>query len=340
MVDTIKFKIPINKDVYNKIVKKSISYEKKDNLLEKTIFKVHKTDTELGSYDSNVNIFLDEINNNYLKIELSIPKFFIGNNIWLLYIDKLETALFSLRSNLINYFDVLIVDIDKWEIERLDICYAWKLERHEYAEELMQIIRNYNFPRKRTHVYESSVMFIGKTYSVKFYLKQEEFYKHDFNKWKNKDIELAYNLYEWSEGVVRFEVTLRKTALKDILKRDKIYYTDLTEELILERLNYYFNKVTHSYGKMMTTRDVIKELRLHHSDEQSLKIWQFYRLWNSEIPEDREILKKSYSRSTVWRMLSWLKEAKIGLPSDSFKRNIDLVIPSPNVVNPNSPGVA
>jgi hypothetical protein len=153
----------------------------------------------------------------YLTIELSLPKFWYGHNIDLLY--DFATALETLKKVLEENFKLnrrKLPSIMDWQVWRLDYCYAWKLPSQGLAQQMLDSLKHIHYPRKRPCIFPTSLSFVGRTYSVKFYLKAPEFRTHDFPKLIKAKVPLEWINYleDKADGVLRYEATLRRTYLK------------------------------------------------------------------------------------------------------------------------------
>ena len=181
---------------------RSIATSKVDNNKDHLIFRVYRTDLQLGSYDRNINLFVSESRPNFCFLEFSIPKYYYGNNVYLFYPSSdFQHVLELVENDLIKYFGDF-PPIKTWDIFRLDLCYAWKFLDQKTSENVLEVLRSYAFSRKKSHNYDTSIMMTGSTYSVKWYLKKPEYYYHDFLQLLHQHKEnYAYEIANVSEGV-------------------------------------------------------------------------------------------------------------------------------------------
>lgn len=176
-----------------------------------------------------------------LTLEFSIPKFWYGHNIHLLH--NFKPALADLRTKLNQQFrfgkKLSLPDPDCWLVLRLDLCYAWRFADQQTAQHYLNSLKHLGYPKKKPIIYETSIVFAGGTLTVKFYLKEPEFYAHD-----RKELLKAKASLEWinwleliAKGVLRCEVTLRTkylrrqkiTTVADLLRPS--FYIDWDAEL-------------------------------------------------------------------------------------------------------------
>lgn len=153
-----------------------------------------------------------------LFIEFSIPKYWYGQNIRLLY--DFVKALKQLKSTLDQQFKLRgknrLPEIETWHISRVDVCYAWKFPSQLLAQRYLDSLKHLHFPRKRPVIYPTAILFAGSTYSLKFYLKLPEFKSHDRKELLKSNASLEWINYceSIADGVLRFEATLRQKYLK------------------------------------------------------------------------------------------------------------------------------
>lgn len=242
MIDTIKLGIPLTKIQHVKLQKllaqdenwQWVKFQPSTGEMA-CVRSKGLADTDFHSYHREIKFDVDtnyRSENTYLTFEFSIPKFWIGHNVHLVYdwITPLEHFRKLLQKQLHCRFPVL----DEWKVRRVDVCYAWKLPTQDYAEQVLSSLKGLKFPYKTPTIYPDSIVFVGETYSLKFYLKLPEFKKHDL-----KAMVKGKYKYEWinwiedrAQGVLRYEATLRRKYLKrngidtvKDLKADKTYLT-------------------------------------------------------------------------------------------------------------------
>jgi hypothetical protein len=153
-----------------------------------------------------------------LLLEFSVPKFWYGHNIHLLY--DFVGAIQALKEVLERQFGLKgrgkLPDVMSWSVLRADFCYAWRFPNQQMAQGFLDSLKRFHFPRKKPVIRPESLFFQGNTYSVKVYLKLPEFRAHD-----RKELLKGKAALEWvnycealADGVLRFEATLRYRYLK------------------------------------------------------------------------------------------------------------------------------
>jgi hypothetical protein len=151
-----------------------------------------------------------------LWVEFSVPKFWYGHNIVMLY--DWPAALRHFRDLLITQFELRrsrFPHIEEWEVHRADACYAYGMPSQQTAQLYLDSLKRLRFPRKQPAVHPHSIFFGGGTYAFKVYLKKPEFLAHD-----RKELIKQKASYDWiehlerlAEGVLRVEASMRRKYL-------------------------------------------------------------------------------------------------------------------------------
>jgi hypothetical protein len=179
-----------------------------------------------------------EIDETFLTVELSLPKFLYGHNIHLLY--NFTVAIARLKELLEKQFSLKtrakFVDIGYWQVWRVDCCYAWRTPDQKIAQQVLDSLKHLHYPRKKPIIYPTSIVFVGRTYSIKFYLKLPEFKAHDLKALlkAKASLEWVNHLEQKADGVLRYEATLRRQYLE---KQDIRTVADLMRPLVQVELD-------------------------------------------------------------------------------------------------------
>jgi len=337
MIDTVRFRIKIRESVYKAIQKKSVDFTKYDNTSGIEIFRISKNEVPLGSFDRKVSIFLPDEDQCFL--EFSVPKFINGQNVYLINFDDFKWAIDKVYKLLFNFFGDF-EEVKYWEVMRLDLCYAWKFQDELQAGYMLELLQSFNFSRKKKSIYDTSVMYIGQNYSLKFYLKYPEFYKHDFRILRDfGHLDLAYKMLDVSRGVLRFEATLRRKYLTYHLHLKKIYIEDLNNDKLWSILKNIFSKYMGGFNLKYKQKSEIKQILLsYYGKPKGRRLYMFYVFL---VTEGKRTSKQFYSPSTVYQYMRELKEAQIPLTFEELKNyDMDLSIPSKYAVNDVAMGVS
>lgn len=224
MIDTLKIGIPITERQFNKIQLQIIEddqwqWVKLQPNTGELKFLRYKGLAHLDQQSFHRDLLWDipdryKESETYIYIEFSVPKFWYGHNIHLLY--DFITPLKLLKQILEKQLHCRFVDVLQWTLWRVDICYAWRCPTQTIAQQILDSLKRLHYPRKKPTIYENSVLFTGATYSLKFYLKLPEFLSHDLKVLLKQKVLLEYinSLENKATGVLRCEATLRRKYLK------------------------------------------------------------------------------------------------------------------------------
>lgn len=332
MIDTIGFTVPISQQDEVKFMHNSKGTQRKDfknNLID---FTYVNGEAFVGSYDSTVQF---RVKDNILKFEFSVPKIIYGHNIYLIDDNQLLDGVNLVRSAILKQFNVDLPSVDTWDIYRLDICYAWKFPDEKSLNESLSILKQLNYLDFSKYDKKTSVMWVGSNYSMKFYVKQPEFIKHDLKVLKEKrsfeDIKSLLNL---SENVLRFEVTFRKKQL-NYMYGNLLHLPFFVKLDKISLLNQYTSKMIKVWKDFQGIYNIQNLLLEKYSKTKAMQLYGFFSNYYDENPLKRSFLVNNYDRSTIWRNLRDLKLAGVGLPTDEEEEKLfpDLSIPSKNCVN-------
>jgi len=274
-----------------------------------------------GSYQYKINFKI--FRENTLEMEFSVPKLLYGHN---LKDDdvKTESVLYALKliKQKLDSDYCKTENLEDWEILRLDVCQNFKVND---IEKTLLRLSSLSYRKKKTHVYPSSVMWVGSTYSIKFYDKQTEFKKHDFSRIvQNTDVHNAFKLLASTENILRFEVTLRKRALAGLFRSERVTVNNLIKlpveknKRIAELLKW-----AQKQTQFKTTQDLVT----HHvfvaklGKTRGTRLYNFWQQWQTKTGQTE--LKRMFTRNTLYRKM---KQAEKVLQEyiaeiSSFSRN-------------------
>lgn len=340
MIDTIKLKIPIELPAYKKLTELCEVHVgfRKIPLLEKQIkYVITKTAIELGSFNRLCSVRIPkefiEGSFNYIFIELSLPKVYFAHNVRLLTMSQFQEVILEIHKKIKEHYKIT-APISDWEVMRIDLCYNWKFKSKKEFEQTLKILQNLKYPRKKKYNYDTSVMFQGSSYTVKFYSKYDEFMKHDFTHMIKEMYkpEFIDEITELAKNVLRFEVTIRRKHFKTVFNSKVLRISDITEERVLRTLQNYLKKliklVDIDTSKKMNAYDKLVEM---YGEIKGRDIYEKYRMFTSEDPTDREVFN-SYSYPNRYKFTKHLENAGVGLLSEDLKYQVNLTIPSENAV--------
>lgn len=337
MIDTIKFLIPIDDNEALESIKKQLTRTRRENIHTNELkFEYFTEEVEVGSYERTARIYLKQDNPKGLFVEFSLPKQYYDNNVEMIHAYDIEYILDNFKNDICQFFQEYIPHIEKWVIYRLDLCYNWTFESEQKCQSLMNFIQRIDFPKKKKFVYDTSVMYKGTAYTIKFYLKGAEFKKHDYKAIFEKDKDKADLLLGWAQKILRFEVEFKKGYLSNLFPHEKVLvshliYDKIIEDILKKYLDLVFRYIDKENMKYENVRQLIDN---NFKPAKALKLYQFYKGFYFE-PDEKYHIKKGLNPSTIWRHKRDLKnigvsfEEKLG--DSNFVAIKELLIPSEKV---------
>lgn len=297
-----------------------------------------------GSWQRDITLVLDQHNGRVL-VECSLPKFFNGHNVELLM--DYKARIFDLVNYLYMFFKVRSLSseqIRKIILSRVDICYYYKFPSQIHATDFIRAFRvMFKNKRKKLHHYNTSVMFTGRSFSMKFYMKLDEFRAHDKkdiykridvlteenSNYKHDEKEFAKRHYQWQKfasdymkivdhaeslanGMVRCEFTLRKQKLN----YDGLYCLG---DLIDLDIVAYYEKLLSMQGVLEMAKSGADEV--FDKLKADKKLLQYSALLEIYGPEK---IKEVYSRNSIYKYNTALSEIGIGCHDFKILHQVDL----------------
>jgi hypothetical protein len=293
----------------------------------------------------------------WVYFEGSLPKIWYGENVHLLHINQIYPSLELLEKTFVQYFGIF-PPFAAWELQRIDVVYAYKLASEEQTKEVIAWFETLEYPRKRKYVYPGeSVVWRGGWSSVKIYRKDVEYEKKDYKFLINNGFQAqAETIKELAKNVIRFEITLRKKALKDYFqKKDQLAYdktleaeehpktiklASITPQRLLDT-DFYFDMLTKNRDNlepMLNKQEVkdealLKQLLTTFKATKAVRLFCFYKTYFCTNPIVKKLIKKYASSSELSENKSSIKQAQIQIPDVLNTAPFDFIFPSPLVVN-------
>jgi len=335
MIDTIRFMVPMNENIYDAVRSKSYETVRTDK------FYGFEESRRLSSYITlnRTKLSIFSFDEQFMFLEGSMPKLYYGHNISLFYPSQLPELLQKLETILKKTFEIF-PPFDMWRIQRVDMCYAYKLGSIEEVEATLQLISTLRYPRKSIHIYpKQTVSYGGRSYSIKFYSKQKEFMKKDMKEMiKEGYQDKARELWELSNGVLRYEITNRKFNLNQILKdtgKTQFTYKDIMN---LDLYYNYLNKVLNILFKganttTLTDIQVWNNLKSTYNQIKAKKYFMFYKMLYLQDPFCQNFVHGEHNATTVKRTIEALNKAHVGIPATNLPHDFQISIPNQHVIN-------
>jgi II/X family phage/plasmid replication protein len=207
-------------------------------------------------------------------------------------------------------YSIKLPFFSEWLVKRLDTCYVFKTKNQEERVQLLEILSYCKYKNFKTYNYKTAVLWVGTDYSVKFYLKHEEYLKKDFNQLvKQRMLEYAEYLVNYSKNLVRFEITHRSSKLFDMFGKQPTV-EDIMQYNILQNIYLYTKEIVKPGVEIMTNINVFKRLKSKYSSTRAIQLYQFYKTYNG-FSCDRQFLMESYDRKTIYNNLKDIRNAGI-----------------------------
>ena len=337
MIDTIKLLIPINenREFLEKIKGKLTRTRREDLYSNKLEFEYFTADVPVGSYNRTIKIYIREGTPFEFYVEFSLPKYYLNNNVEMINAYDISYILKNFRNELSSYLETRLPPLTDWIIYRLDVCYNWTFKSKNRCQSLMNFIQRIDYPRKKKYIYETSVMYKGTAYTIKFYLKGPEFFKNDYKHVLNSNPNKALLLQSWADKVIRFEVEFKKKHFKKIFGKDIVKVSDICIDNVIEKLlqDYLASVFKYINKVIMKDEDIRQILNDNFTPSKALRLYNFNRGYYSN-PDEKLLIQKAYNPSTIWRYKTDLKRVGIGF-EDTNDNHLqvsvkDLIIPSEN----------
>jgi II/X family phage/plasmid replication protein len=334
MIDTMKILIPIDDRKFLEKIKTNLIHTSRKNLETGEMkYQYFTGEIKAGSYSKTIIFKISDGVPQGIFFEFSLPKYKYGNNVEMLWPSKIPEILESFRKELSAKIKEDLPALSEWVVYRLDLCYNWTFESKEKCQSLMNFIQRIDYPRKKVHRYETSVMYTGTAYTIKFYLKGEEVLKNSFKDLVKTDEEKAYQLLDWAHKILRFEVEFRKNYLASLLDLKKVRVSDVADDqAIIAILALYLEKVFRYIDKEnMKHEDVRQRINSHFKPAKAYRLYNFYKGYYFEQDEKYHI-EKGLNRSTIYNYKKDLKSIGVSFTETLNDKNFvavhELVIPS------------
>jgi len=272
----------------------------------------------------------------FFYVEGSIPNLEYGENVSLVYPEQLPDVFMRMETALINqYGDV--PPWREWEVQRVDPVYAWKFPNKGDAQKVLDFFQSLLYSRKKKRTYgDETVLFIGPSFSIQFYLKEPEFKKHGYKKLVQLgDKESADKTLELSKEVVRFEIRMFKGKLQTSIGKKIITCNDILDP------SWYIKVLNEALTMLLKTpnrnsssdREALIKLKETYKEEKAMRLFYFWKTYYLD-ENIKKVIKENSNPTTVSRNMKDIAEAGVGISdSSNLPQGFDLSIPSKSVVN-------
>jgi hypothetical protein len=344
MIDTVKFDIKLiltEEEIYN-VSWTELTKRLKNNMVRCELFNA-QDDTQPRIIYSFKE---DDINRAWLKVELSLPRFLYGSNVYEMKQVDIKPAMRRLRRFIAKTLAVPLSRVphyEEWEVEKLHFCKNFYVGPH--LQHYLRLLSTMKKPgRYKTIPYTAadsnnleSVVFQSKSKRnkrvCKFYDKQAEVKEREKSPNKNMYLQEV-------EGILRFEIELSNYDMKKQspgrLAKD-LLTPQFAVKMLQEELNSLGLSKPIKQSSMKTMIDTI------NSTDHSIRTRSMLIAFLTELHlYGKEYCKQKYSRTTYYDNYNKLKDilgmdevliTDITLPplkvhKDSFKNKKRVVPPA------------
>lgn len=316
MIDTVKFLIPADKATIVRIQTKCERTRREHLTTKEVTYEYYREAIKVGSHNHSIIINPKETFGG-IFVEFSVPKYVFGNNVEMIKPREVREHLEKFKSEMESHFDIKLSSLESWEIFRLDFCYNWTLQESTIARGAMDFIQKIDYPRKKKYLYDTSVMYKGSSYTIKFYLKGPEFLKNSRKEMEQKrGVDITSFYTEWAFMTLRYEVELKKKHLQKIYKKEQIFFSTETMETAEQVLRHYLDKVFKFVPIDQFENENVRQLiSRNFSPIKALRLYQFYKAYYCGDETKLLYQQGGLDRSTIYRYRKDLY--KIGV---TFKR--------------------
>lgn len=348
MYDTVVIKSPeIDQETVQKIMTFCRMYEGVDIFTGELLYRFTSGELE-GSYDYRIRLKVD--NTEWIKedspvpkrvqtywhvvVECSLHKLMLNHNCYGGPKDIKKSIAYLVRF-LEEVMYVKLPNYQEWEVKRIDVAKIYHFNNKDICKKIVNNLRNSYYTRRKPRIYDTSVMFAGRTTSVKLYWKGPEFQKHDYKRIKkyilrevdrnwNKDnsdllqhklamIQKQFDqVLEKSYRIIRYECEIKARKLKDEFKTDTVLVKILNDELLHDIADIELYKLIRERDDNMEVvrrSDLVLE-RLHQVYGTS-QANALYATWTKLVQFGESQAKETISRATFYRHKKLLVEAGV-----------------------------
>lgn len=352
MIDTIGFKILIDRETYEHLINAVTVTQRRDNTTGEIMFEYYNGHLEFSSPSWNYTVLI-RISEEYwayneksrrpykasgvphLSFEYSVPKILFGTNVISADPCLIYLSMHVVRESFEKQFSANLPDPNEWYCYRLDTCANYLLENGTQVKHYINYLQRLNYPRRIKNSYEDTGLYFASRHStLKVYWKGPEFKKHDQN--RIKSIEHAADLCLLADSILRIEVEHKKRIIYITKKyesdngfqlrtfqgyprmADFIKIFDLKKEMS----RIVANILCGTQSKVMTTLDALSLLSMKLSARQARAFHQVYMLI---VTQGQKEAKKVTPEGTYYRATRALRECGISLiVSDSNENGFSL----------------
>jgi len=318
MIDTIKFKIPLTNATFLDFESYLHNVRKTSNNGTEIEFSVYQKTLQLGSFSHPISLFVPN-HSQHFYLEFSVPKITYGHNTILIFKHELLEACNLVHSLISDKIQILPVSL--WQVQRLDLCYNWTFPDDTELLDILSVISSIDYRRKQKYIYDTSVMYRGSSYSLKFYLKHPEFLRHDYKRLKKINPKVADYAYLMSKNMLRYEITMRKEYLNKVFGKKFIFISDIIELDIKKQLNDVLSIFTAYINPTnMERNEILNKLSKRFKPNKALRLYTFYSAYYGDDLVLKQQIIKTLSRMQIYRNKRDLASVGVGFSNKNVPK--------------------
>ncbi len=345
MIDSIGLFIPITKDMFNFLNKKSILTQRIDQSTGEVEFEysnfqishswnyrvIWRLSVEHWVYDPVLKLTVFEKGSPYLRFEFSIPKILYGHNLYSCDWSDVFVACQKVRDNFNLLYEIKIPDIENWCCYRVDNCANFILSGIEEVKAYIRYLQRFDYPRRIKNNYsDTGIYFASRYYTLKVYCKGLEFKKHDAYRFVS-EIE-RQKLQRFANTIIRIEVENKQSlrAMREKLEKigqqffENTYkgYLSLYDTILLfdggSEMRRIMNKfLSGNETKIMKTLDVFRVLKNGLGNRSANFYYAIYMLL---VTQGQNETKRQIKKATYYRALSLFRELGISIIASDVRK--------------------
>lgn len=335
MIDTIGFKILIQRDIYEDLSKKTVVTQRIDKQTGDIEFEYHNTKI---NYSGNYKVQF-KITDEYwdydktsrrpyiakgipqIVVEYSVPKILYDHNLISVDPSLIYESMHKVKESFEELFEVELPSPTEWFCPRIDTCANFILENESQVRRYIEYLQRLDYPRKPKLIFDNTGLYFSSRHNtLKIYCKGEEFKRNDMKRFTHKE---ALNLHEKAQRILRIEVE-HKRRLRYLIenheKENKIIlkkflrYVQMKDLIEIFHFQKEMERIVSKFfcgteTKIMKVVDVLPLLKTVLSDRQARS---FHHIYMFIITQGQKAAKKQFPLRTYYRALSAFR--KLGIP--------------------------
>jgi len=340
MIDTVGFRVIIDKDTFDSLLGKMIMTQRIDKQTGEIEFEynnakvdfhspswnykvVFKVTDEYWVYDEKRKFPYKASGIPHISFEYSVPKILYGHNMVSIHPCLIYESMHKVKEAFEEYYGVELPDPSEWYLFRVDTCKNFVLDNELQVRQYISYLQRLNYPRRVKNIYEDTGLYFASQHNtLKVYCKGAEFKKHDMKRFA--DEKKSKRLYEYAQKILRIEVEHRKRIrylIEEYEKENDLTfkkfqgYVRMKDFLDIFHFEEEMKRVVSKIlcgteTKLMETEDVFRLLRQKYSDKQARSFHHIYLLI---VTQGQKRAKKLIPKGTYYRALRAFRELRISL---------------------------